>query len=116
MIIETKYTEEEKINLLRKTIKSEKVGVILVTADWSNAGTLQQHQISELKGSIPDNMHHQVYFYEINASLDEEREYIEKLGIKSIPSTLIFKNNEVKDELSGVVNSDLILQKVQDCL
>ena len=79
---------EEKVN------NSEKKVLVDCYADWCGPCKMLAPVIEELSEEIEN-----VEFYKLN--IDESGEIAERYGIMSIPTLLIFKNNELIDTLVG---------------
>lgn len=79
---------EEKVN------NSEKKVLVDCYADWCGPCKMLAPVIEELSEEVEN-----VEFYKLN--IDESGEIAERYGIMSIPTLLIFKNNELIDTLVG---------------
>lgn len=83
---------EEKVNVNKKVI-------VDCYADWCGPCRM----LSPVVDAVSDTLK-EYDFYKLN--VDEANEIPRKYGIMSIPTILIFENNELKDKIVGFRNED----------
>lgn len=85
----------DKINVNKKVI-------VDCYADWCGPCRMLSPIIDELASELVD-----CEFYKLN--VDEANEVSKKYGIMSIPTILIFDNNELKDQLVGLRSKEELI-------
>ena len=86
----------EKINVNKKVI-------IDCYADWCGPCKMLSPVIEEVARELSD-----CNFYKLN--VDESDEIPKKYGIMSIPTILIFENNELREQLVGFKTKDELIE------
>ncbi len=90
----------DKINVNKKVI-------VDCYADWCGPCRLLGPIIDEVSNELID-----CDFYKLN--VDEESVVARKYGIMSIPTILIFENNELKKQLVGFKSKDELVKEIQN--
>lgn len=85
----------DKINVNKKVI-------VDCYADWCGPCRMLSPIIDELASELVD-----CEFYKLN--VDEANEVSKKYGIMSIPTILIFENNELRDQLVGLRSKEELI-------
>lgn len=84
------------------TIANEKV-VIKLGAEWCGPCHVIQSVLDEI-----DKENEDITIF--NVDVDEEIELVEELGIRSVPTTLFYKNGDLIDRKSGTLSKKQILE------
>ena len=90
---------DEKVNVNKKVI-------IDCYADWCGPCKMLAPIIEEVSQELSD-----CDFYKLN--VDEANEVPKKYGIMSIPTILIFKDNELKEQLVGFRDKDTLAEIIK---
>jgi len=86
----------EKINVEKKVI-------VDCYADWCGPCRMLAPIIDEVASTLTD-----YDFYKLN--VDDAMEVSKQYGIMSIPTILIFENNELKDKIVGLRTKDELIE------
>lgn len=80
-------------------LKTDKLVIIDFWAEWCGPCRMYGPIIEEFAKNNPDVVVGK-------ANVDNNNEIASRYGIRSIPTTIVFKNGEVVDKLAGVVQKD----------
>lgn len=90
---------DEKINVDKKVI-------VDCYADWCGPCRMYGPVVEEVSKELTE-----YDFYKLN--VDEASEISRRYGVMSIPTTLIFENGELKDQLVGFRNKDELIDVIK---
>lgn len=103
MLIEVKDKDFEK--LIPES--NEKPIVVYFWAHWATGSTFFMPKVDRLA----HKMHKNIKFVSIDT--EENKQTIKKYQIRTIPTVLIIKNEEVSHTLTGLINEDHIKEAVK---
>ena len=90
-------------------INDKTISITLFTSSWcSPCKQMEKTLISTMP--LFDN-NEDIQFIKIDT--DNSPDLVHSMNIRSIPSTVIFKNGKIVSEIIGSVNNDVILQHIQ---
>jgi len=90
-------------------INDKTISIALFTSSWcSPCKQMEKTLISTMP--LFDN-NEDIHFIKIDT--DNSPDLVHSMNIRSIPSTVIFKNGKIVSEIIGSVNNDVILQHIQ---
>lgn len=95
---------------LSEMIISDKATLVNFHATWCGPCLMMKPNLDEVVKRFGDKI-----FYE-RIDIDQNRELAESLNIRSVPTTIIFKNGEVKWRQSGVFPASEIIRLVEENL
>ena len=90
---------------LEEVLKTDKVVIIDFWAEWCGPCRMYGPILEAFSNDNPD-----VVIGKVN--VDENNEVSSKYGIRSIPTTIIFKNGEVVNRTAGIVQKDKLSELV----
>jgi len=80
--------------------------ILLFTASWCGPCKVLKKTLQEMAESYRNDIN----IYQINI---EENEALTKIfEVKSIPTLLFIKNNEIEERLTGTAREDLLIEKI----
>lgn len=80
--------------------------ILLFTASWCGPCKVLKNTLQEMAESYRNDIN----IYQINI---EENEALTKIfEVKSIPTLLFIKNNEIEERLTGTAREDLLIEKI----
>lgn len=88
----------------RKEKNMNKVVIKVISASWCQQCTILKHSLDT------NNIQYQV----VDADNFENQEYISKLGIKSLPVTILEVDGEIKNEIRGLVSVASLRKAIDD--
>ncbi|MEK6511192.1 thioredoxin family protein [Myroides odoratimimus] len=91
-------------------IKSEKPTVVNFYATWCMPCATMKPQIEAAANELGDKIHFE------RIDIDQSRDLAEVFQVRSIPTTIIFKEGEIKWRQAGVYPSDEIVKLVEQIL
>lgn len=97
------------MNLIDK-IKSEKPTLVNFYAIWCGPCHVMKPNLDEVIEKIGDKISYE------RIDIDENRNLTEQYQIRSVPTTLIFKNGEIKWRQAGIFPSNEIIRLVEENL
>jgi len=90
---------------LEEVLKTDKVVIIDFWAEWCGPCRMYGPILEAFSNDNPD-----VVIGKVN--VDENNEVSSKYGIRSIPTTIIFKNGKVVSRTAGIVQKDKLSELV----
>ena len=102
--------ELTKENIL-KTVKEHKIVLIDFWASWCGPCKMLTPILEEIQ---KDFKNEDVIIGKVN--VEEQQELAMSFDIKSIPTLIMFKNNEIVDGFIGVVPKQFILERINNQL
>jgi len=90
---------------LEEVLKTDKVVIIDFWAEWCRPCRMYGPILEAFSNDNPD-----VVIGKVN--VDENNEVSSKYGIRSIPTTIIFKNGKVVSRTAGIVQKDKLSELV----
>lgn len=87
------YTTEEK---MKAEIQSSEKTMVIFSADWCGPCKAMNPLLEEAKTQSSRIM---------KVNVDENRDLVSKMGIRSIPTTVIFQNGSAVDKKVGAMKS-----------
>lgn len=96
------YTDSQNFD---KVIKEGKV-VVDFYADWCNPCKMLAPILDELSTEVTDAKI-------VKVNVDDNQELAQKFKVRSIPTLIVFKDGEVKEQIIGLVEKTQILEKLK---
>ena len=93
-----------------EVIKSELPVLIDMWAVWCGPCKMIEPSVNEIAKNFAGKLK------VVKMNVDESPQTPSKFGVRSIPTLLLFKNGELKDQLVGAVPKKQIVDKVQKLL
>lgn len=104
--MDLKLTEETAV----KAIKNNGVVVLDFFAEWCNPCRLLSPSIESLNEKYKDK----IIVGKID--IEENDDFVSKYGVRNIPTILFFKDGKIIDRQVGLVQLDVLEQKVENLL
>lgn len=97
------------MNLAEK-IKSDKPTLVNFHAVWCSPCVMMKPNIEEAANKLGDKIHYE------RIDIDQYQELADLLQIRSVPTTILFKNGEIKWRQSGVLPASALMQAAEQQL
>lgn len=91
-------------------IKSEKPTLVNFHAIWCGPCVMMKPNVEEAAEKLGSKIHYD------RIDIDQERDLAELFQIRSVPTTIIFKDGEVKWRQSGIFPSSALIALVEELL
>lgn len=101
------YTELTMDNWNETVVKSDKVTLVDIWAPWCQPCKILGPTIEKIA-----NEHPEYNICKLNA--DDNRELAVSLGVRNIPTCILFKDGKIVDKFVGVIDETQILAKLSN--
>lgn len=95
---------------LDEIIKSDKPTLVNFHATWCRPCIMMKPQLEEVIEAVGDQIQYE------RIDIDQNNELASQLQIRSVPTTMIFQNNELKWRESGIYSSESLIKILSDML
>lgn len=95
---------------LSEMIKSDKPTLVNFHATWCGPCHMMKPNLDE----VVNDVGHKIFYERID--VDQNKELSELFQVRSIPTTIIFKNGEIKWRQSGIFPANEIIRLVEENL
>lgn len=89
-------------------IKSDKPTLVNFHATWCSPCIMMKPYIEEAAYRLGDKIHYE------RIDIDQNPDLADSFQIRSVPTTLIFKDGEIKWRQSGIVPTSALIQSVEE--
>ncbi|WP_426791502.1 thioredoxin [Sphingobacterium sp. WOUb80] len=95
---------------LTDKIKSDKPTLVNFYATWCGPCNMMKPQVEEAAQELGDRIHYD------RIDIDQNPELAELLQIRSIPTTIVFKNGQVNWRQTGILPASSIIKLVEEII
>jgi thioredoxin 1 len=88
-------------------IKSDKPTLVNFHATWCSPCIMMKPHIEEAAQTLGDKIHYE------RIDIDQNRDLAELFQIRSVPTTIIFKDGDIKWRQSGIFPASALIQLVE---
>lgn len=93
---------------LAEKIKSEKPTLVNFHATWCNPCVMMRPHVEEAAEKLGDNINYE------RIDIDQHQELAQMFQIRSVPTTMIFKNGEILWRESGIFPASALIQLLEE--